>query len=210
MKAKLTLSGQPSSSSNPRTAAQSEIFYIQNGQFFVLARDSGAGYGQDNSQSLYRQIDVFDIKPATDIKSPANDAATGAIASKDGVLKPGITPATYCPFLDFNVNSQLGRFGLRNGGPQEPGLLNEKWESIAIAPVDGKDGDDDEWFLISLSDNDFITQDGTLDNSPSANSNKLTDCKILDRGSQWWQIQICRWQRVQLRKSGSSLQDQAA
>ncbi len=161
--AKLTNSEQPSSSSNPRTAAQSEIFYIQNGQFFVLARDSGAGYGQDDSQSLYRQIDVFDIKPATDIKSPVNDAATGAIASKDGVLKAGITPATYCPFLDFNVNSQLGRFGLRNGGPQEPGLLNEKWESIAIAPVDGKDGDDDEWFLISLSDNDFITQDGMLE-----------------------------------------------
>ncbi|MCJ1363102.1 hypothetical protein MMC16_002208 [Acarospora aff. strigata] len=152
----------PSSSGKSRTAAQSEIFYIQDGHFFVLSRDSGAGYGQVDSLSLYRQIDVFDIKSATDIKSPANDAATGAIASKDGVLRADIIPATYCSFLDFNVNSQLGRFGLRNGGAQEPGLLNEKWESIAIAPVDGKDGDDDEWFLISLSDNDFITQDGFL------------------------------------------------
>ena len=158
-------SWQPSSSGKSRTAAQSEIFYIQDGHFFVLSRDSGAGYGQVDSLSLYRQIDVFDIKSATDIKSPANDAATGAIASKDGVLRADIIPATYCSFLDFNVNSQLGRFGLRNGGAQEPGLLNEKWESIAIAPVDGKDGDDDEWFLISLSDNDFITQDGMLEES---------------------------------------------
>jgi hypothetical protein len=31
---------------NPKVAAQSEIFDIQDGQFFVLARDSGAGHGQ--------------------------------------------------------------------------------------------------------------------------------------------------------------------
>lgn len=33
-------------SKNPKVAAQSEIFHIQDGQFFVLARDSGAGHGQ--------------------------------------------------------------------------------------------------------------------------------------------------------------------
>ena len=39
-------------------------------------------------------------------------------------------------------------------------LLNEKWESLALAPIDGEEGKDGEWFLISMSDNDFITQDG--------------------------------------------------
>lgn len=29
-------------------------------------------------------------------------------------------------------------------------------------PVDGKDGDDDEWLVLAISDNDFITQDGYI------------------------------------------------
>lgn len=38
---------------------------------------------------------------------------------------------------------------------------NEKWESIALAPVDPENPGED-YFIISLSDNDFITQDGRL------------------------------------------------
>lgn len=30
-------------------------------------------------------------------------------------------------------------------------------------PVDGESGEDGEWFLFSLSDNDFITQEGVLE-----------------------------------------------
>lgn len=33
-------------------------------------------------------------------------------------------------------------------------------EGLAIVPVDGKDGDDDWWYVIAVSDNDFITQNG--------------------------------------------------
>ena len=84
----------------------------------------------------------------------------GSIASDTGVLNPGVTAAKYCTFLDYNVNVQLGRFGLHNGGPQDQYLLNEKWESLAMVPVDGEEGRDGEWFLFSMSDNDFITQNG--------------------------------------------------
>jgi hypothetical protein len=91
-------------SKNPKTAAQSEIFHIQDGQFFITSRDSGAGHGQLISTSVYRHIDIFDIATATDIKGNTYDCATCAIASEDlGVLKTGITPATYCSFIDFNV-----------------------------------------------------------------------------------------------------------
>jgi hypothetical protein len=76
-----------------------------------------------------------------------------------GVLNSDITAATVCPFLDFNLNSQLGRFGLHNGGDQDAALLNEKWESIALLPV--SEGSD-EYYLFSASDDDFITQDGKL------------------------------------------------
>jgi hypothetical protein len=150
-------------SKNPKSTAQSEIFHIQDGQFFILSRDSNAGHGAATTESIYRHIDVFDIGSATDIKGAAYDCVNCSIASVTGVLKDGIVPATYLPFIDFNLNSQLNRFGLHNGGAQDAGLLNEKWESIGIVPVDGLVGDDDEWFVFSLSDNDFITQDGTLD-----------------------------------------------
>ena len=146
-----------------KVAAQSEIHSLGNGQFLVLARDSGSGHGQSSSLSIYRHADIFDISSstgATDIASAANDATTGSIASSTGVLDAGIKAAGYCTFLDYNVNAQLGRFGLHNGGAQDAKLLNEKWESFAMVPVDGKKGKDGEWYLFSFSDNDFITQDG--------------------------------------------------
>lgn len=147
---------------NPQVAAQSEIFHIQDNQFFILARDSGFGHGQTDSTSVYRHIDIFDISDATNIKGSVCDCANCSIASSSGVLNSAITPAEYCSFIDFNVNSQLNRFEVHNGGAQDARLLNEKWESIAIVPVDGEDGDDDEWFVFSMSDDDFITQDGSL------------------------------------------------
>ncbi|KAI0124925.1 3-phytase [Xylariales sp. AK1849] len=149
-------------SKNPKIAAQSEVHALPNGQFFVLSRDSGAGRGQDETQSVYRQIDVFDISGATDIKAGGYDCETCSAADADtGILVDGVQTAEYCGFLDFNVNAQLGRFGLHNGGHQNASLLNEKWESITVVPVD-PESPGDEYFVFSLSDNDFITQNGHL------------------------------------------------
>ncbi|KAI4859158.1 esterase-like activity of phytase-domain-containing protein [Hypoxylon rubiginosum] len=150
-------------SKNPKVAAQSEILALENGQFFVLSRDSGAGHGQDSALSVYRQIDVFDISDATDVKAEGDyDCADCNVAKAgSGELKKDITPAKYCSFLDFNVNSQLGRFGMHNGGDQDQFLLNEKWESIGMAPVDPS-APNGEFYVFSLSDNDFITQNGYM------------------------------------------------
>lgn len=160
----LPLFFDPVSKTN-KVAAQSEIESLGDGRFLVLARDSGKGHGQSQSLSVYRQADIFSIAPntgATNIKSNANDAVCANIASPLGVLNAGITPAAYCSFLDYNVNSELGKFGLHNGGAQDQYLLNEKWESLSLVPVDGQNGDDGEWYLFSLSDNDFVTQNGHL------------------------------------------------
>jgi hypothetical protein len=146
-----------------KVAGQSEIHFISETQFLILARDSGAGHGQDESESKYRNADIFDISKATDIKGKKYDAFGGAVATRKGALNTDITPATYCPWLSYNNNEQLGRFGVHNGGAQDAGLLNEKWESFALAPVDKKyqtAGEGEEYYLISFSDNDFITQNG--------------------------------------------------
>ncbi|KAK3057880.1 hypothetical protein LTR09_000955 [Extremus antarcticus] len=137
-------------------ARQSEIHYVSDTQFLVLARDGNVGRGQDDTESLYRQIDVFDISSATNVKGNGHDCVGCQIASRQGVLKSGIQAAEYCSWLDFNVNSQLRRYGVHNGGAQNNGLLNEKWESMALLPAEGED----EYYLFSFSDNDFITQDG--------------------------------------------------
>lgn len=51
---------------------------------------------------------------------------------------------------------------MHNGGGQNRVLLNEKWESIALLPVDPTNPTTKDYYLFSLSDNDFITQDGYL------------------------------------------------
>ncbi|CAG8373946.1 unnamed protein product [Penicillium salamii] len=151
-------------------ASQSEVHQLPSGDFLVLARDAGFGRGQKNTRSVYRHADVFSLKgstPASDLRGLKNyDDAGGAIASKEGVLFPGIVPAEYCSFVDYNVNSELGKFRLHNGGPSNKFLLNEKWESLAVVPANPSAGGShqagQEWFLFSFSDNDFMTQDGHL------------------------------------------------
>lgn len=119
-------------SKNPKVAAQSEVHALPNGQFWVLARDSGFGRGQAESLSVYRHVDVFDVVTAgaaaaatTNLRGDTYDCADCAVADDEGTLLDAdrITPATYCSFLDFNVNAQLGRFGVHNGGDQDSTLL---------------------------------------------------------------------------------------
>ena len=180
-----------------KTAAQSEIHQLPSGDFLIMARDSNFGHGQDNSRSVYRHADVFSVlknSSVTDIKGKKNyDSATGSIASSKGVLNSDITPAEYCTFLDFNVNSELAKFGLHNGGPQDSHLLNEKWESLALLPVNPEQGyhkkGDNEYFLLSMSDNDFITQDGMLC-FPQECSGKLL---IYCRPCELWKVPLQRW-----------------
>lgn len=81
------------------------------------------------------------------------------IASKTHI--PVLIPLTPHLLPDFNNNEQLSRFDLHNGGAQDAQLLNEKWESLALVPVN-PDVTDGQYFLLSMSDNDFITQNGHL------------------------------------------------
>ncbi|KAK4158837.1 esterase-like activity of phytase-domain-containing protein [Cladorrhinum sp. PSN259] len=144
-----------------RVAAQSEIKYIGDGQLLILPRDSGVGACTDSPTSVYRHVDVIDVNGATDVKGKY-DGFNESVASTGGVLKSEITPAVLCPWIDFNVNEQLAKFGLRNGPPALPTktLLNEKWESLILVPVE--EGSKDEYFLFTVSDNDFITQNGFI------------------------------------------------
>ncbi|KAF7588557.1 hypothetical protein BBP40_005512 [Aspergillus hancockii] len=150
-------------------ASQSEIHLLPSGDFLVLSRDSGFGHGQAETRSVYRHADILSVSNSTTDLKGAYDGVGDSIASAKGKLKDGITPAEYCSFLDFNVEGELAKFGLHNGGEQDAFLLNEKWEGLGIVPVEAEEHSKrggkgrKEYFLFSFSDNDFMTQDGYMD-----------------------------------------------
>ncbi|KAL2174619.1 esterase-like activity of phytase-domain-containing protein [Thermothelomyces heterothallicus CBS 202.75] len=172
-----------------RVAAQSEIHYVSDSQLLVLARDSDAGRGRDDPLSRYRHVDIVDISGATNIAGPRFDdirngnITVGGTSDPSDDLVDGISPAKLCPFIDYNLNSELNKFRtaegdlVHNGEPVNLGLLNEKWEALALVPVipdtkgkgEDKGGacggktDGDEYYLFTLSDNDFITNNGYAD-----------------------------------------------
>ena len=140
-----------------RVAAQSELLALSDSKFLLLCRDSGNGYGQPGDTSLYRRIELLDTAKATNLAGTAYDDATPI--APDGKLAADIAPATLTPFIDMNDNSELVKFGLHQGAPNDRNNLSEKWESMGLLPaLDAATPDD--YFLFVGNDNDFITQNG--------------------------------------------------
>jgi hypothetical protein len=145
-------------------AAQSEMHALNDHQFLVMARDSSVGETYPATPgSVYRSADLIDTNGATDLAAPAVYATYNGPTSQiapNGVLLPAITPVAYQKFVNIDDNTQLNRFGLHNGAPNNSNDLYEKWESLAIEPVNDPTAPND-YFLFIGSDNDFVTQDGS-------------------------------------------------
>lgn len=141
----------------PRVAAQSELVALSDTQFLMLSRDSNNGYGMKGTTSVYRSIDVLDLSGATNIAGTEYDGLK-PVAPK-GKLADDVVPAKLTPFIDINETAELSRFGLRNGGPNDPMNLSEKWEAMSLVSTLDP-ANPDEFFLFVANDNDFITQSG--------------------------------------------------
>jgi hypothetical protein len=140
-----------------RVAAQSELLAIDENHFLLLSRDSGNGYGHKSATSVYRKIDILDTTNATNIAGTKYDGLV-PVAPK-GEIEEGVVPATLTGFIDINDNTQLNKFGLRNGEPNDRNNLSEKWEGMTVVPaLDAANPQD--FFLFVTNDNDFITQNG--------------------------------------------------
>jgi hypothetical protein len=141
----------------PRVAAQSELLALDETHFFLLCRDSGNGYGADGATSRYRRVDLIDTSQATNIAGSPFDGQVPVAPS--GKLLDGVVPAALTSFIDINDAAQLGKFGLRNGEPNDRNNLSEKWEGMTLAPALDPASPRD-FFLFITNDNDFITQNG--------------------------------------------------
>ncbi|CAA7265661.1 unnamed protein product [Cyclocybe aegerita] len=144
-------------SAKGNTLACSETYWVGDSKFLALSRD-GDGRGGDDATSKYKQADLFSIVHATDIHGTKYDDPANPI-SPGGVLDPAITPATYVPFVNYLNATQLARFGLHNGKPDDRALVASKWESFALAPV-GDPAYPNDYFMITAADNDFVSTDG--------------------------------------------------
>jgi hypothetical protein len=140
-----------------QVAAQSELLALDENHFFLLCRDGGNGYGTDGATSRYRHVELLDTSQATNIAGSPYDGNI-PVAPK-GKLADGIVPATLTPFIDLNDNTQLAKFGLHNGEPNDRNNLSEKWEGMVLAPALDPASPRD-FFLFIMNDNDFITQNG--------------------------------------------------
>ncbi|KAL6297798.1 hypothetical protein BKA93DRAFT_745326 [Sparassis latifolia] len=147
----------PLSNSGSNLYAASEVHFVAPGVFLVLSRD-GKGEGGSSDKSKYKQADLFDISNATDVNTPFFNGPGGAV-SPGGTLNSTITPAMYVSFVDYLNATQLARFGLHNGKPDDDTLIDGEWESLALAPV-GDPAYPDDYFLFTAADNDFQTEDG--------------------------------------------------
>jgi hypothetical protein len=105
------------------------------------------------SGSLQQRVSKLSVP----LRSHRASGAPNPIAPK-GILDPAITPALYEKLLDVNDNTQLNRFNLRNGDPNDVNNLYEKWESLAVVPVFDPAAPHD-YFLFIGRDNDLT--DGT-------------------------------------------------
>ncbi|PPQ92636.1 hypothetical protein CVT25_007715 [Psilocybe cyanescens] len=147
----------PLSASKGNVLACSEIRFVSEGVFLALSRD-GDGHGGGDNKSSYKQIDLFSISSASDIHGSRFDDPANPV-SPGGVLDSSIVPAQYVSFVSLIDPVQLARFGLHNGKPADQTLIDGKWESLALAPVNDPQFPDD-YFLFTAADNDFLSTQG--------------------------------------------------
>lgn len=155
-----------------RTAAQSEIFALDDHRFLMLARD-GAGQGASGKKPIiYKSILLVDLTGATNLAGTGYE--TGAISllqdRASTALRPDITAAKRVELVNMLNPGQLARFGL------SVDALSEKWEAMDLMSVLEPDRPAD-YFLLVGNDNDFAARNclmsGQSCDSDIDNDNRL-------------------------------------
>ena len=169
-----------SGSAPNRTAAQSEMLAINDRQMLVLARD-GNGYNNGSASTIvFKSILLYDISGATNFLGTNADAYNGMITDGAGNLLPTITPAQSAEVVNLLNTTQLSRFGIsldNTAGGRGVLTLSEKWEGMALVPT-LREGKPNEFFLFVANDNDFLTQNGTMQGS-AYNAGVEVDTQVL-------------------------------
>jgi hypothetical protein len=134
----------------------SEILALSDTKFLVLERDS-RGRGGEAGPILYKKVVLADVSAASNIIGTGYDlekGAPGQLSLGRSTLPPGIIPATRRELVDIADPQQLARFGLNVSTNWDENTLCEKWEGLAVIPLNDPAAPNDFLLLIG-NDNDF-------------------------------------------------------
>jgi hypothetical protein len=134
----------------------SEVLAVGSETFLVLERDSfGLGSGT-NLVPRYKRIVLASTASASNLAGTEYDLERGAPGHRSlasARLPPDLRPMARRDWIDLLDPVELARFGL-NLSNQDTNTLAEKWEGLALVPIEDPEHPDD-WFLLVGSDNDF-------------------------------------------------------
>ena len=134
----------------------SEILALSDTQFLVLERDS-RGRGGDAGPILYKKVVLADVSAASNILGTGYDLEKGAPGQTSlgrNALPTGVIPATRRELVDIADRNQLAKFGLNVSPTWNNNTLSEKWEGLAVIPLNDPAAPNDYLLLIG-NDNDF-------------------------------------------------------
>lgn len=177
--------GSPTAIASGNASAVSEITALNDHQLLVIDRD-GRGLGSGNAAApYYKSITVIDLNGATNILGSAFDLAKNTVGQTNlsattDLSTNGIKSVASMEFVDLISAANLGKFGI-NKLPHTTGnsnTLSEKWEALAIVPMDQTDFPN-QYLLLVGNDNDLsaasVYHNGQLlaTNPPPRNDNIL-------------------------------------
>lgn len=149
----LTLNGN---AAGTRATVVSDILALTATDFLILERDA-IGLGGDPGTSVYKSVVLASTVGATDILNSNYDlerGAPGQLSLPRSGLPASIQPMARTDVINLLDPAQLSRFNLGNSVTRDANSLSEKWEGMAVVPLNDPDAPEDYLLLIG-NDNDF-------------------------------------------------------
>ena len=134
----------------------SEILALSDTRFLVLERDS-FGRGGDPGPILYKSVVLADVSNASNIIDTGYDlekGAPGQLSLPRTGLPSNIVAAARQDLVDIADRRQLAKFGLNVNTNWDNNTISEKWEGLAVIPLNDPMAPNDYLLLIG-NDNDF-------------------------------------------------------
>ncbi len=150
----LTLNGTAQTN---RHTPVSEVLALNTTTFLALERD-GIGLGVEGvNPPVYKRVVLASTAGALNIAGSAYDLENGApgqLSLPSGSLPAGLTPVVRRDFVDLLDSGQLAKFGLNAKGVPDTNTVSEKWEGLALIPLN-EAANPNDYLLLVGNDNDF-------------------------------------------------------
>lgn len=176
---RMTLSGS-ATANNIQTGA-SELCALNREELLVIERD-GNGFGAAPPTPFsYKRVVLVSLRGATNLINSGYDldlGAPGALGLPANAVPANIAPVSREDFVDLLDPAQLGRFGLNLSTNWDNNTLSEKWESLALIPLN-EPASPHDFLLLTCNDNDFLAHVLYVNGQPVMTNSLYSDTRML-------------------------------